>query len=35
VKDGEVFLDSAELMGKAVDQTRPIAGPARRASVAA
>lgn len=35
VKDGEVFLDSAELMSKAVDETRPIAGPARRVSVAA
>jgi nitrite reductase (NADH) small subunit len=35
VKDGEVFLDSAELMSKAVDETRPIAGPARRVSVTA
>jgi nitrite reductase (NADH) small subunit len=34
VKDGEVYLDVAELASHAIDQTRPIAGPARRADAA-
>jgi nitrite reductase (NADH) small subunit len=35
VKGGEVFLDSAELMSKAIDETRPVAGPARRTAALA
>ena len=35
VTDGMVFLDSAELASKAVDETRPIAGPARRTALLA
>lgn len=30
VKDGEVYLDTVELAAHAIDETRPIAGPARR-----
>ncbi|AVS71223.1 nitrite reductase (NAD(P)H) small subunit [Paracidovorax avenae] len=30
VEDGEVFLDAGELAGHAVEETRPVAGPARR-----
>jgi nitrite reductase (NADH) small subunit len=30
VKDGEVYLDTAELATHAIDEVRPIAGPARR-----
>jgi nitrite reductase (NADH) small subunit len=30
IKDGEVYLDTAELASHAVEETRPIAGPARR-----
>jgi nitrite reductase (NADH) small subunit len=30
IKDGEVYLDTTELLGHAIDETRPIAGPARR-----
>ena len=30
VKDGTVFLDATELAGHAIDQMRPVAGPARR-----
>jgi nitrite reductase (NADH) small subunit len=30
VKDGEVYLDAAELAAHAIQETRPIAGPTRR-----
>jgi nitrite reductase (NADH) small subunit len=30
IKDGEVYLDASELASHAIDETRPIAGPARR-----
>jgi nitrite reductase (NADH) small subunit len=32
--DGQVFLKTAELTGHATDQTRPVAGPARRTACA-
>ena len=32
VEGGEVFLDAEELASHAIEETRPIAGPARRAS---
>jgi nitrite reductase (NADH) small subunit len=32
VVDGEVFLDAEELATHAIEQTRPVAGPARRVS---
>lgn len=34
VEDGVVFLDAQELATVATDLTRPVAGPARRVSVA-
>ena len=34
LENGEVFLNAAELQGHATDQTRPIAGPARRSAAA-
>jgi nitrite reductase (NADH) small subunit len=34
LKDGVVFLDSAELANHAISETRPIAGPACRAALA-
>jgi nitrite reductase (NADH) small subunit len=34
LKDGAVYLDSAELANHATDLTRPIAGPARRTATA-
>jgi nitrite reductase (NADH) small subunit len=34
LKDGAVYLDSAELASHATDLTRPIAGPARRTATA-
>ena len=34
VEDGQVFLDASELATQALDQTRPIAGPARRTTCA-
>jgi nitrite reductase (NADH) small subunit len=30
LKDGQVYLDTTELATHAIDETRPIAGPARR-----
>jgi nitrite reductase (NADH) small subunit len=33
VVDGEVFLNSAELAAHAINETRPIAGPARRTAL--
>ena len=35
VKDGSVFLDAQELNTLALEQTRPLAGPARRVPQAA
>ena len=35
VKDGVVFLDALELTTLALEQTRPLAGPARRQNAAA
>ena len=35
VRDGQVFMDAAELATKATDLARPIAGPARRCAPAA
>jgi nitrite reductase (NADH) small subunit len=32
VDNGEVFLDTSELASHAIEETRPVAGPARRAS---
>jgi nitrite reductase (NADH) small subunit len=34
VEDGQVFLQTAELASHALEQTRPIAGPASRTSCA-
>jgi len=34
VEDGQVFLQTAELANHALEQTRPIAGPASRTSCA-
>ena len=34
LENGEMFLNAAELQGHATDQTRPIAGPARRSAAA-
>ena len=34
LEDGAVFLSAQELQGHATDQTRPIAGPARRSAAA-
>jgi nitrite reductase (NADH) small subunit len=34
VEDGQVFLQTSELASHATDLTRPIAGPARRATCA-
>ena len=34
LEDGTVFLNAQELQGHATDQTRPIAGPARRSAAA-
>jgi len=35
VKDGDVYLDSAEIATKALDASQPIAGPAQRSAVRA